>query len=307
MLTSFFGKSAPIKFLLLSLLLLIGYVLKISSVKTEGISLSLVVEKILLGGLVVFLMFLLDFIVRKNNLTKKNTYSVLFYVCFVLMLPIIFAKNNILIANLFVLFALRRIFSLRTEKKSNKKILDSSIWIMVASFFYFWSLLFFILLFIAIIRNPQIKYRQGLIPFVGVFTVMIIATAIQLMAFDSLKWFNELNMSISLDFSAYNQLSVLIPVAIISVLIIWTGIARIFMISTVPKKNRPSYILIFFVVSVGILVALASPHKSGAELLFVFAPLSIMTTNYIEMIDEFWFKELLLWLVIVLPPTLAFI
>jgi hypothetical protein len=58
-----------------------------------------------------------------------------------------------------------------------------------------------------------------------------------------------------------------------------------------------------------IIVVLSSPQKTGAELVFLIAPTSIIVANYIEESDSKpqkgndskWFKEGILWLVIVLP------
>ena len=58
---------------------------------------------------------------------------------------------------------------------------------------------------------------------------------------------------------------------------------------------------------VSIAVALASPEKSGAEMLFVFAPTAIISANYLEQLNEFWFKEVLLWLVLLLPLSFLFL
>ena len=47
-----------------------------------------------------------------------------------------------------------------------------------------------------------------------------------------------------------------------------------------------------------------APQKNGSEFLFLFAPLSIVMTNYIESIKEKWFKEVFLSMLIVVPLIL---
>jgi putative effector of murein hydrolase LrgA (UPF0299 family) len=44
-----------------------------------------------------------------------------------------------------------------------------------------------------------------------------------------------------------------------------------------------------------------SPNKNGSEFLFLFAPLSIIITNYLETIKERWFKEALIIGLVVTP------
>jgi hypothetical protein len=44
-----------------------------------------------------------------------------------------------------------------------------------------------------------------------------------------------------------------------------------------------------------------APNKNGSEFLFIFAPLAIIITNYIESIKETWFAEVFVWLLIITP------
>ncbi len=317
MLTSFFGKSNPINYLILGVFILAGYLLEIFSGNNASNSISIFFVYGVIGILIVVSMLLLDFIIRKNQLTKNNTFAILFFSCFLVMLPVIFLQQNILLANLFVLLSLRRIMSLRSDKNSSKKILDASIWISAASLFHFWSLLFFIPLWIAIIQKPNATYKQMLIPFIGFLAILIINTAFQLLLYDSFSWFWNWQEPISFDFSVYNAASILVPVTIILAFYVWTGVYRILKISTVQLKERPNYILLFYVSITSLFVAVTTPEKTGAELLFILAPIAIIAANYIENFEteryverdaaEFWFKEIMLWLVVILPFVFLFL
>lgn len=317
MLTSFFGKSNPVNFLILGAFIVVGYLLGAIS----GSSIIITPFSLLNHGFFIILsvlsMLLLDFIIRKNHLTKNNTFAILFFTCFLVMLPVIFLQHKILLANAFLLLAFRRIMSLRSDKNSSKKILDASIWTTVASLFYFWSLLFFIPLFIAILQKPNTNYKQILIPFTGFVAVLMINTAYQLMVNDSLLWLVKWQDAISFDFSRYNSASVLVPITVILTFYIWAGIYRVLKLSMVPLKERTNYLLQLYLSITALLVALAGPEKTGAEILFILAPIAIIVTNYIENFEneryvekdvaEFWFKEIMLWLVVVLPFVFLFL
>ena len=301
MLTSFFGKSNPINYLILAVFIFIGYTITRFSLDNSGLNLSSGFENIVFAVVSVFLMLLLDFIIRKNHLTKNNTYGILLFTCFLLAIPAIFLSPSILIANLFLFLAMRRVLSFGSDKNIEKKILDASIWISLASFFYFWSLLFFIVLYFSMMRKKNITYRQLLIPIVGFGVMFILVVCYYLIVSDSFSWFFEWRLPIGIDFSAYNSLNILLPVTIIAAFLIWTGLSRFFKLASLPKKERPNAITILFSVLVALLVVLASPLKTGAEILFIFGPLVIIITNYIETSKEFWFKEVLLWLAVLLP------
>lgn len=311
MLTSFFGKSNPINYLILGVFIILGYLYAEISGNAVFISFSSIFIHLFFILISVLGMLLLDFIIRKNHLTKNNTYAILFFTCFMVMLPIIFLQYKIILANTFLLLALRRLMSLRSDKNSTKKILDASLWITVASLFYFWSLLFFIPLWIAIIQKPNANYKQMLVPFVGFFTIVILNTTYQLLSNNTFAWLYTWRGDISLDFSVYNSVSILIPVTIISAFYIWTGIYRVSKIPAIPLKEKPNFILLLYVSITTILIALGAPEKNGAEVLFVLAPVSIICANYIEISyredyrnndkSEFWFKEVMLWLIVLLP------
>ncbi len=317
MLTSFFGKSIPLNYLILGVFIVAGYLFGAISGSSVVITPYLFFVHSAFIILSVLSMMLLDFIIRKNHLTKTNTFAILFFTCFMVMLPVVFLQHKILVANAFLILALRRIMSLQSDKNSSKKILDASFWISVASLFYFWSLLFFIPLWIAILQKPNSNYKQLLIPFTGFAAVLIINTAYQLLVNDSFAWFFNWREPIGFDFSKYNSASVLVPATIILAFYIWTGVYRILKLSAVSLKEKSNYLLMLYVSLASLFVALLGPEKTGAEIIFVLAPISIIAANYIEGfetdrfaekdVSEFWFKEIMLWLVVILPFVFLFL
>ena len=51
-------------------------------------------------------------------------------------------------------------------------------------------------------------------------------------------------------------------------------------------------------------IAVITPNKNGSEMLFLFAPLSVIIMNYIETITDNWFKNSFLALLIIAPIVL---
>jgi hypothetical protein len=317
MLTSFFGKSNPINYLILAVFIVAGYLLGAISQSEIFITPSLLLTHSAFIIISVLSMLLLDFIIRKNQLTKNNTYAILFFTCFLVMLPVIFLQHTLILANVFLLLALRRIISLRSDKNSEKKILDASFWITVASLFHFWSLLLFVPLWIAVAQKPNSNYKQMLIPFTGFLAVIIINTAYQMLVNNTFLWFLTWKKTVSFDFSVYNSAAILVPITIILAFYIWTAIYRILKIPQLPLKEKPSHLLLLYVSITTLFIALGVPEKTGSEVLFVLAPVAIISANYIESSDsesfrqkdasEFWFKEIMLWLVVLLPFVFLFL
>ena len=312
MLTSFFGKSNPINFLILSLFILFGFIGHFIITQPIGYNWGVILNYSACLIICVFSMLLVDFIIRKNALTRLNTFGILFFTCFLFMFPAMLLDKSILISNLILLLAFRRILSLKTERNLEKKILDASIWISIAALFYTYSILYFVILFASIFRKTHTTYKHLLIPFVGFLSVFICLTAYNSLVNGSFDWFYQIELGISKDFSAYNSFEIIIPLSLFLSLLIWAGIHRIYKLPTIPKKWRPNYLLMLLIAAASIIVVLSSPQKTGAELVFLIAPTAIIVANYIEESDSRhkkgndnkWFKEGLLWLVIVLPIVL---
>lgn len=301
MLTSFFGKSNPINYLLLVILIFVAFILKVFIVENNTTGLFSILQILVFGVLLVFSMLLLDFSVRKNNLTKNNTYGIYLFTCFLVALPAVFLNHDIILANIFLLMALRRILSFRANKNMEKKILDAALWIAFASFFCFWSMLFFFVLYFALLRKSNTNYKQLLIPIAGFFGMLIIATSLYILTTNSFGWVFNWRTPVELSFTAYNFGNLLLPTTVIFTFLIWSGLSRFFKLGAMQKKERPNAIIMLVTLVITVLIGLVSPQKTGAELFFVLGPLAIIITNYIENNKEFWFKEVLLWLALLLP------
>ncbi len=306
MLTNFFGKSKPINFIIVSIYIISWILFKLIIEPGKPINAQAFAIRILIILGFFLLLFLLNFIIRKNQLTKANTYSILFFSCFIAMTPGLINDGDTLLANLFLLLALRRILSMPSGKNMEKKILDASIWISVASLFYFWSVLLFIVLFISILQSGSKNLKLLLIPFVGFLTVLTLVTTYSLLANDSFLWFLDIKTNISFDYSAYQSTPLIIPISFFSITMIWGIIQKAFSISKSSLKEKANFKTLFIVILTFVIMVLLDPNKNGGELLFIMAPLAIITTNIIEIRKEFWVKELFLWTVVLLPVIINF-
>ncbi len=70
------------------------------------------------------------------------------------------------------------------------------------------------------------------------------------------------------------------------------------------KSHRPTFKLIVLFALLGLFIITVTPSKNGSEFIFLFVPLSIIVTNYIEVISKNWIKEALLWVMILMPIVL---
>jgi hypothetical protein len=133
MITRFFSTSKPIHLVLVSIFVL-GLFLAIRlGYYPEGISIANVVKEIVLFSITLLSIFVLSFVVNKNNLTKKTSFKILLFSLFLACIPETIQHGNIIISNVFILFAIRRIISLRSNLQIKKKLFDATFWIILAS------------------------------------------------------------------------------------------------------------------------------------------------------------------------------
>ncbi|NRB83244.1 MAG: hypothetical protein HRU49_05670 [Winogradskyella sp.] len=299
MITSIFSKSRPINFIIV-----VGFIILLFMLSTYRYLFNdwQVGFKAVLKLLVtLFLVFLLDFIISKNNLAKNNSYSIMTFGLMFGMFPEALNYLDLLCANLFVLFALRRLISLQSNLHVKKKLFDAGFWIMLATLFYFWSILFFALVIVALIYDTQNDIKNTIIPFIGVLTVIVLLVIYNIYFFDTYFKPSNFERYASLDYTSYNNKESILKITILFTAYLWI---LIYFFRTLPDKNkilRPSYFLVAWSSIIALLIAIISPLKNGSEFLFLFAPFSIIMANYIEVVSEKWFKEIFVVLLIVTP------
>lgn len=299
MISSFFSKAKPIHFVIVCLILLLTFSTAKFYTVTYTINLGLILKQIGLFLVCLSTVFILDFLASRNNLTKKNSYKILIFSLFVALLPETILNSNLLLSNLFILLAIRRIISLRSNKDIKKKLFDAAFWISIAMLFYFWAILFYALIFIGLILYRIVDVKNYIVPFIGIITVGVLSFSYMILTGQELMGYFDNLIEFSFDFSSLNSQRIVISSTIILTYGIWSLLYFIRYLKSKSKKSRPSFILLIFSAIIGLAIVVISPNKNGSEFIFLFAPLSIIITNYLETISEKWFKEgLLLGLVI---------
>ncbi|WP_298901084.1 DUF6427 family protein [uncultured Psychroserpens sp.] len=304
MISNFFSKSKPIHYIVVSIMLLVVFVLVKFKILTENFDAIAVAKQVGLFLICLMSVFVFDFLVTRNGLTKKNSYNIVLYVLFFAVLPPTILNSQILVANFFVLLALRRLISLRSQKAIKKKLFDASFWIAIASLFYFWSSVFFILIFAALLVYAILDLKNYIIPLMGIATVAVITSSYLILNNTDILSFANGLFDFSLDFSALNSRQIIVGSTILLSFGLWALFYYIKNIRSQMKSYRPSFKLIILTAVLGLVIVAVAPSKNGSEFLFLFAPLSIIMTNYLEVISEKWFKETLLWVIIITPIAL---
>lgn len=301
MIASIFSKSKPINFIIVFVIVAFAFFIGHYKFIPEPFALNSIFRLIFLLFVGITSVLILNFIVAKNKLTKDNSYDILLYSLFILALTPTTIDKNILLSNFFILLGFRRIMSVRSQVRLNKKFFDAAFWITIAALFYFWSILFFILILISLALYTDNKLNHWLIPFAGVLTVLIILIAFSIILNDSYFGFINNLPEISYDFSSYNSTSLIIAITILLSYGLWSTVFYSINIKQKKKALRPSYKIIIFAVLIGFSIVIFAPNKNGSEFLFMFAPLAIIISNYVQIIKDKWFREVFLLIIILMP------
>jgi hypothetical protein len=282
MITSVFKKSTPLNLILVVFLMLVFFFLYQFQDLTWYKSAESVLKKAGLFLVLLGSVFVTNFVAKKNGLSKDSGYTILFYFLFLLFFPSALDNTKLILANFFVLLALRRLISLQSLKASKEKIFDASLWIFIASMFHFWCVLYIILVFISILFHVSRDYRNWVLPFIALFAVGIIFTFFSIALNESSIETITSNATthFEIDYFTNNYqnaaFSIYLTVALFFIVSMFSSL------SSKPLLLQISFKKIIASFFIGIVIFVISSHKSNDLLVFTFAPLAIMATSHIE-------------------------
>ena len=294
MITSVFKKSTPFNYILIAVLIQVFFFIYQFQNSLPLNSLPLIFQKCASFFVLLATFFIINFIVKKNGLSKDSTYTVLFYLLFLLFIPSVLNDFKLLFSNFFILLAFRRLVSLQSLKSAKEKIFDASLWVFVATLFHFWSILFIILVFVSIFFHVSRDYRNWVLPFIALFGVGVISmlffTVFNVNILDFLISKTNTNFEITYFTSNYQHIafSVYATIALFFV---------VYFITTMSKRPlllKTSFTKILAFLFIAVLVFVISGNKSNSLLIYTIAPLAILATNTIEFIKEKLKQEIIL-------------
>ncbi len=291
MISSIFGKTKPINYIIVVTFLflfywLVQFYLHNPVLETEEIVFKIGIVAVLMGSV-----FVSDFIIQRNKITGANSFAILFYGLLCLVFPETLINTRAIVGSFFTLLAIRRILSIKSLKNTKLKIFDATLWILIASLFYNWSIFFLILVFTAIYIYEPKNIRNWLVPFAGLVPFLAITYGVLVLA-NSTYFITEqytfelqfnkdyfLNWAVNAKYILYILLNIFVS--------IWaflkmgnTGVGK------VTTMRIISYIFIL-----GLVISVLSFGKSN-PIIFTFFSSSIFFTSYIESIEKAKFKEL---------------
>ena len=298
MITSIFNKSKPINLIIVSSIVVFWFIIKGFVSNFEFNLKSISVLFVALSSIII-----IDFISKKNQLSNRNSFIILFFTICSSFYWVSATNHHILFSNFFILLALRKLISLKSFKNSNQKIFDATLWIAIASLFYFWSVLFLILVYISIFIYASENYKHFLIPFVSIFIVFSIINCFNLFFYQSTYQF--ISTPINIDFSTLFTFQNTVILACLSFLIIGVVIFLKSSIQLFTKKNKKSYVLIG--IALVISTALFIFNSKIEVSLFALFPITVLFSVVFEQFKKRWLQESILITIILSAISVWFL
>lgn len=296
MITSVFKKSTPINYSFIGIMMILFFfVYQFQDTKWTN-SLWQITEKVGLLLILFASVFLSNFIVKKNGLTKDSAFTILFYFLFLLFFPKVLDNYNLVLANFFILLSMRRLVSLQTLKAPKEKIFDAALWIFVASLFHFWAILFIFLVYISIIFHVSRDYRNWLIPFVSLFLASIVFVLYALL-FDKSAintYLSSDGIDYAIDYFTNDYQNIAFSIYV--VFLLFFTLPSVFSLTNKPLNLQASYKKVLFAVVISVAIFVLSTNKSNEVLVFTFLPMSVMATNMIEYLQNKIQQEIILFI-----------
>lgn len=297
MITSVFGKSKPINFILCAGIMLVYFVTHLFS-GNKVFGLEMLTLEVPTVFLLLFSLFMVDFIVKKNDFTQKNDFALFVFTIFIGLFPTIFADLEMVCILVLVLLAFRRIINLRSLHSVKQKLFDASLYIGLAMLFDSWMIFYVFIIYVAILVYVSNDYRNWLVPivsFFGVFFMYIIYLYLtdQNILIDQLFQFD-----IKINFFTSDYRQTLLHLFII--ILFLTNFAIFFLkFKTYSSQKKTSFLLSKALFFIGVLYVLFAKNTAhNAEILLLF-PLAISSANLLENIESRRTSDILLFLLMI--------
>jgi hypothetical protein len=281
MIANFFAKSEPLKTAQLLILLFGFYVGTLWLLDQLAWSWVNVMTKI--GFFIVIALFLLtcDFIIRKNYLTADNSYALLFIVLFFGIFNKAFISYNLLIANLTLLLAFRKVYSLRSSKNIKGKLFDAGFWIGVSTLIYTWSLGYIVLVMAGVFMYKRHEIRNFFIPVMGLAGPLLLYYVYHFY-YESLAIVYAKFSVVPGEFSTYVNGMLKWPLLIIGLLLLSTVVFVSPKATTQSYNFKSSWGVLLYHILLSVIIIYFCSEKNGAELIFLFFPTAILVSNLIQ-------------------------
>lgn len=296
MIANFFSKTKPTTIFSVAVLLLIYYFMATFLLHSGELSLQFLVKRVVFFIWLILFLLIVSFIVKKNKLTKDNSYALILMVFLFGTFPETMFSHPIIFANISLMLGFRKIYSLRSGLDTKLKLFDACFWIGIATLIYSWSILYLLLVYVSVIIHQKLTVKNLFIPIVGFVTPMLIYFTYCLYFENAAYYYDRFNYEMNLDLSSYKSLlKLLIPVLFLLLVLVWSLLKVTPKVVSVRNKFKFSWDVLINHLLISVVIVLLAPTKNGSELFFIIFPSGVIISNLMQLTKSKIFKNLILY------------
>jgi len=301
MISSIFGKTKPINYIIVLTFLFLFYWLVHFFLYQRVYGYEQLLWQVVVLAVLLFTFFIVNFVVIRNKLTGANSYTILFFALLMVIFPETLTDNKAVLCNFFLLLATRRLISMKSLKNLKIKIFDASLWIMFGSLFYDWALLYLLVVYMAIYIYEPKNFKNWIVPFAAFFVVLMISFGFLTLSNNQDFLYRHYQFSIQFDADYYLNWTNSSKLIIYTMLFFMLSIFAFLKLgkSGVGKIVTTRLIVFSFVIGLllNVLISTADLHP----ILLTFFPAAVLMTNYVEWIKRDKIREIVLMFSIFTP------
>ncbi|ASO04875.1 membrane protein [Arenibacter algicola] len=301
MISSIFGRTKPINYIILLVFLFFFYWFVHFFMFQKSYSPEQLMGQTVILGFLSFSIFVVNFIVLRNKITGGNSLAILFYTLLIVLFPEVLIDSNAILCSFFLLLSIRRILSFRSLKNIKLKIFDATFWILIASLFYDWAILYLVVIIVAIYFYEPKNITNWLVPFTAIIAMVLIMLAV--LALGNNMDFLRDHYYFDFQFNAvyfYDWSNSTILFLYVSIVLLCGFLAFLKLGSVgVGKIVTMRLVVLFFFI--GLLVKVLKSAPDTHPILITFFPAVVFITTYVQSIKKDSVREIVLMASVIVP------
>ena len=301
MISSIFGQSKPINYIIILGFLFLFYGLLSAGELARTESFEYILLHILILAVLLFSVMVVNFIVKRNQISGTNDFTIFYYALLIILFPDVLQDSNAILSSFFLLLAMRRLISLKSLKNIKLKLFDATFWIAAGSLFYDWVLLFLVLVYICIYVYEPKNIRNWLVPLVSLATAFIIVYMFLILIDNTAFITNHYRFQFSTDSNILFSIQGSVKIFLYTLLVILAAIVSFVKLRKLGMGKIVTMRIITISFFIGMLVTVFKSSETISPIMITFFPASILFTKYVEVIKKINIKEVTLILSVVVP------
>ncbi|WP_445386333.1 DUF6427 family protein [Robiginitalea sp. IMCC44478] len=294
MISSVFGKTKPINYVLVLSFLFALYWFVNAIRFGQPIDVDNLPGHLLRAACLLFTVLIINFVVQRNQLTGTHSYSLYIYSLFFLIFPDILLDGDSIYASLFLLLAMRRLISLKSLRNSKFKIFDGALWIVTASLFIDWALLFLVLVWLFVYFYEPENFRNWLIPLAAVIVVGIISWSFSIIVGNPDYLSEHYRFLWDGLLSYWRDWGNSFKLGLFLLLVLLSGLVSFLKLGKSGHGKIISMRLIALALIIAFAVVLLMSNERGGAVILLFFPAAVFISKYIETLKKEAVKEAML-------------